>query len=71
MTTTIQKGFEFRLYPSKKQEVLIAKTIGCSRFVFNYFLASWNKAYQTTGKGFSYSKCSSSSNAVEKRITNG
>ena len=64
----IHKGFEFRLYPSKKQEVLIAKTIGCSRFVFNYFLASWNKAYQTTGKGLSYSKCSSQATLLKKEF---
>ncbi len=35
----IHKAYKFRIYPNKKQEVLIAKTIGCSRFVFNHFLA--------------------------------
>ena len=38
MTTTILKGFTFRLYPNKKQEIRIAKTIGCGRFVYNHFL---------------------------------
>ncbi|WP_438315855.1 IS200/IS605 family element RNA-guided endonuclease TnpB [Sporosarcina sp. FA9] len=57
--STVHKGFKFRLYPTKEQEVLIAKTIGCSRFVFNHFLYAWNHAYKTTGKGLSYSKCSS------------
>nr|WP_235195175.1 helix-turn-helix domain-containing protein [Exiguobacterium oxidotolerans] len=28
-------AYKFRIYPTKEQEVLIAKTIGCSRFVFN------------------------------------
>ncbi|ENQ3076990.1 helix-turn-helix domain-containing protein [Bacillus cereus] len=28
-------------YPKKKQEILIAKTIGYSRFVFNFLLSEW------------------------------
>ena len=27
---------KIQLYPTKEQEVMIAKTIGCSRFVFNH-----------------------------------
>lgn len=54
----IHKGFKFRLYPTIEQEILIAKTIGCARFVFNHFLDAWNTAYNMTGKGLSYSTCS-------------
>jgi putative transposase len=32
------KAFKFRIYPNKIQIELINKTIGCSRFVFNFFL---------------------------------
>ena len=35
----MKKGLEIRLYPSKEQRVLINKTIGCSRFVYNRVLA--------------------------------
>src|SRR3954470_11010444 len=34
----VKKAYKFRLYPNKKQRELINKTIGCSRFVFNFFL---------------------------------
>ncbi|WP_458413193.1 IS200/IS605 family element RNA-guided endonuclease TnpB [Schinkia sp. CFF1] len=34
----VKKAYKFRIYPTKKQEILIAKTIGCSRFVYNYFV---------------------------------
>ncbi len=35
----MKKGLEVRLYPSKEQRVLIDKTLGCSRFVYNHVLA--------------------------------
>ncbi|MGG3889732.1 helix-turn-helix domain-containing protein, partial [Metabacillus fastidiosus] len=34
----VNKAFKFRIYPNKEQIELINKTIGCSRFVFNFFL---------------------------------
>ncbi|GIN57059.1 IS200/IS605 family element RNA-guided endonuclease TnpB [Lederbergia ruris] len=34
----VKKAFKFRIYPNKYQTTLINKTIGCSRFVFNYFV---------------------------------
>ncbi|WP_281512876.1 IS200/IS605 family element RNA-guided endonuclease TnpB [Mammaliicoccus vitulinus] len=51
------KAYKFRLYPDKEQKILINKTIGSSRFVFNYFLNLWNEEYKKTGKGLSYNKC--------------
>ena len=54
----VKKAYKFRIYPNKEQEVLIAKTIGCSRFVFNHFLAQWNNTYKETGKGLTYNSCS-------------
>ena len=35
----VNKAYKFRIYPNKKQTELINKTIGCSRFVFNFFLS--------------------------------
>ena len=32
------KAYKFRLYPTFEQEVLINKTFGCTRFIYNYFL---------------------------------
>lgn len=54
----INKAYKFRIYPNKEQEMLIAKTIGCSRFVFNHFLATWYDVYKETGKGLTYNACS-------------
>lgn len=60
------KAYKFRLYPNKEQAILINKTIGCSRFVFNHFLHLWNEAYKTTGKGLSYNTCATMIPALKK-----
>ncbi|MFP7288609.1 IS200/IS605 family element RNA-guided endonuclease TnpB [Shouchella clausii] len=64
----VHKAYKFRLYPNKAQEVLIAKTIGCSRFVFNHFLAKWNDTYKETGKGLTYNACSSQLTQLKKEL---
>lgn len=35
----ITRGFQYRIYPNKQQQELIAKTIGCCRFIYNKMLA--------------------------------
>ena len=41
------RGFKFRLYPNKNQFTFFIITIGCARFVFNFFVAKQkdNDAY--------------------------
>lgn len=46
----IERAYKFRLYPNKEQTVLIQKTFGCCRFVFNHFLAERKELYEKTGK---------------------
>lgn len=62
----IHKAYKFRLYPNKEQAILINKTIGCSRFVYNHFLNQWNEAYKETGTGLSYGKCSGQLPSLKK-----
>ena len=64
----VNKAYKFRIYPSKEQEIRIAKTIGCSRFVFNHFLAKWNDTYKATGKGLTYNSCSSQLTQLKKEL---
>ena len=64
----VNKAYKFRIYPTKEQEILIAKTIGCSRFVFNHFLHQWNNTYNETGKGLTYNKCSSQLTKLKKEL---
>ena len=46
----ILKGYVFRMYPTKEQEQLINKTIGCSRFIYNLFLDDKIKEYKENEK---------------------
>ncbi|WP_431027576.1 IS200/IS605 family element RNA-guided endonuclease TnpB [Lysinibacillus sp. LZ02] len=62
----VHKAYKFRIYPNKAQTILMAKTIGCSRFVFNHFLAQWQDAYKETGKGLTYNTCSAQLTQLKK-----
>jgi len=60
------KTFKFRIYPSVEQIVLMRKTLGCSRFVFNHFLTKWKESVQATGKGLSYNACATQLPALKQ-----
>jgi len=45
------------MYPNKKQQELINKTIGCCRFVYNYYLNKKIELYKTEQKSIGYNAC--------------
>ena len=51
---TIHKSYTCRIYPTKEQEVLLAKHFGCVRFVFNRFLLERQEEYLNNGNSLSY-----------------
>lgn len=44
--TTLVKGFKFRYYPDQAQQVLLGRTFGCTRYVFNYCLDKARSDYE-------------------------
>lgn len=42
----MEKTFEYRIYPNNAQKVLLQKTFGCCRYVFNKVLAMRQKEYK-------------------------
>lgn len=64
----MHKAYKFRIYPTQEQTTLINKSIGCSRFVFNHFLAKWNETYKETGKGLTYNTCAKRLTALKKQF---
>jgi len=44
----LNKAFKFRIYPNNEQKILIGKTFGCVRFVYNKMLADRIEHYENT-----------------------
>ena len=42
----MKNSYKFRLYPLKEQIILIEKTFGCTRFIYNLFLNDRNSLYR-------------------------
>ncbi|EQB88510.1 putative transposase [Clostridium punense] len=40
------KAYKFRIYPNEEQRVYLAKTFGCTRFIYNKMLADRIKSYE-------------------------
>lgn len=65
----MQKAFKVTLIPSCNQAVLIDKTIGCARFVYNRFLARRKELYESEQKTLNYSGCSKELTQLKKEIS--
>jgi putative transposase len=46
----VLQAFRFELDPNQAQRVLLAKSVGCSRFVYNWGLAESQRTFERTGK---------------------
>lgn len=60
------KAYKYRIYPNKKQEILIQKTFGCCRFVYNQTLAYRKTMYESLKKSMSKISCNNYVNQVLK-----
>lgn len=48
------KTYKYRIYPNRKQETILIKSIGCVRYIYNKALALKIKTYEETKKHLSY-----------------
>jgi putative transposase len=64
----VQKAFKITLIPTHNQQVLINKTIGCARFVYNRFLALIKELYSSDKKALNYNACSQQLTLLKKEI---
>ncbi len=62
----MEKTYKFRIYPNKTQEILIQKTFGCVRFVYNHFLNKRIETYEKSKHSISYSECSKELTQLKK-----
>jgi len=63
---TILRAYKYRLYPNKKQQELINKTIGCCRFVYNYYLNKKIELYKVEQKSMTYNACANDLKLLKK-----
>ena len=53
----MERAYKFRIYPNKSQKLLIAKTFGCVRFIYNHYLAKRIGLYKEVKETLSYNQC--------------
>ncbi|MCM1009050.1 MAG: IS200/IS605 family element RNA-guided endonuclease TnpB [Ruminococcus flavefaciens] len=44
----MNKAYKFRIYPNSEQQIMLAKTFGCVRFIYNRMLSDKIKYYEET-----------------------
>lgn len=51
------RAYRYRFYPTEEQELLLSKSFGCCRFVFNHFLETKINSWKEKGSSLSYADC--------------
>ena len=65
----MNKSFKLRVYPDKKQQILIDKTFGCARFIYNFMLNLKQKLYKNFNINLSYNNMSKVLTELKKHKT--
>lgn len=52
------KGYRYRIYPNSAQRMMIARILGCVRFVYNFFLEVRQKAWADERRSITYAQTS-------------
>lgn len=63
----VEYSYKFRLYPNVEQINLIERTFGCCRYVYNYYLATRQDTYLTSGTTLSYYDCCRDMTVLKKQ----
>ena len=64
----MEKAYKFRIFPNKNQEILIQKTFGSCRFVYNHYLAKRIEMYKTDKTTINYNQCSNDMTNLKKEL---
>jgi len=62
----IKRAYRFRFYPTAEQEVILAKTFGGVRFVYNYMLEVRSDAWKLRQESIGYAETSARLTAMKK-----
>jgi len=64
----MEKAYKFRIYPTQEHEVLLRKTFGCVRYIYNYYLDKRQTLYKAENKVMSYKQCSEDLTKLKKEL---
>jgi len=67
MRTKHKRAYKYRFYPTGEQQRILARTFGCARFVYNYFLRLRKQAYFEEQKSLTYHQTSALLTALKKQ----
>lgn len=59
-----ERAYKYRIYPNKKQQELIRKTFGCTRYVYNHYLDK----RKTDKTNYTYLKCCKDLTQLKKEL---
>ena len=65
--TLVLKSYKYRIYPKDEQKKQLAKTFGCTRFVYNYYLDKKIKLYEEKKETLSKIDCNNHLNRELKK----
>ena len=65
----MNKSFKVRIYPNKEQQLLLEKTFGANRFIYNYFLNLKTKLYEFYKINLSFNNSSKALTELKKHKT--
>ena len=65
----VKYTYKFRLVPNEEQKKTLAKHFGCSRYLYNFFLARRKEQYLTTGRQNNFVKDCKELTQIKKELT--
>jgi len=63
----IKRAYKFRFYPTPEQELILARTFGCARFVYNHMLRVRSDAWLNEQRSIGYHETSAILTALKKQ----
>jgi len=63
----VKRAYKFRFYPTPEQEDILARTFGCTRFVYNHMLRMRTDAWYERGESIGYHETSAALTLLKKQ----
>ena len=62
----VERAYKYRFYPTDEQKIVLAKTFGCVRYVYNWALAARTEAYRERQESLGYCALSAALTGIKR-----